>query len=384
MTLSLAEVDILSLLRADAGDLRRKSNTPHAEYCGACPWCGGRDRFIVWPNPRRGNPRYWCRQCGKRGDAVTWLRERRGLTFTEACRALDIERQTPSAAPRLKAPDTGIPTPPREWQDAARAFAEDCAAALWTPRARPALAWLRARGLTDDTIERAGLGFNPAERDGLPVGVVIPWSIRGHLVAVKVRQSDAALARDPKAPKYKHRGGAGAPNDWLYNSDLLSAERAAVVVESELSALAIEQCAGDLVVPVATGGTGNARHIHWRARLALAESVLQAFDADAAGDTGAAFWCDLPNVTRWRPERKDPGDMLRDDGALAVRRWIADGLGACIVCGAPVSLADGRYTPDGWPVCNAHYAAGGEPSQIEPRASAGGELVNAAQVVAHA
>ena len=370
MTLSLAEVDILALLRADVPDLRRKSNTPHAEYCGPCPWCGGRDRFIVWPTPRKGNPRWWCRQCGKRGDAITWLRERHGLTFAEACRALDMERQTPSAAPRLRAPATGIPTPPQEWQDLARAFAEDCSTALWTPRARPALAWLRARGLTDDTIERAGLGFNPAERDGLPVGVVIPWRVRGDLVAVKVRQSDAALRANPKAGKYVHRGGAGSPNDWLYNADALDAERA-VMVESELSALAIKQAAGDLVVAVATGGTGNARHVHWRARLALAEVALQSFDADDAGDKGAAFWCDLPNVTRWRPERKDPGDMLRDDGALALRRWIADGLGACIVCGAPIGRADGRYTPDGWPLCDAHSVTGGEPSQIE----AGLELV---------
>ena len=372
MTLSLAEVDILSLIRADAGDLRRKSNTPHAEWCGACPWCGGRDRFIVWPEPRKGNPRYWCRQCGKRGDAIAWLRERESMTFAEACRALSIETERQSlSAPTLRPPDLGIEPPPHAWQDLARAFVDECAAALWTPRARPALAWLRARGLTDDTIERAGLGFNPEPRDSLPVGVVIPWRVRGCLVAVKVRQSDAALARNPKAGKYVHRGGAGNPNAWLYNADALDPERAAVLVESELDALAIEQAAGDLVVAVATGGAESAKRVTWRARLALAESVLVAFDLDDGGDKGAAYWQDLANAARWRPERHDPGDMLRHDGALAVRRWIADGLAVCAICGAPIGRADGRYTPDGWPLCDAHSVTGGEPSQIE----AGLELV---------
>jgi hypothetical protein len=38
------------------------------EYHGACPMCGGTDRFCVWP--ARG--RAWCRQCNASGDALAW------------------------------------------------------------------------------------------------------------------------------------------------------------------------------------------------------------------------------------------------------------------------------------------------------------------------
>ncbi len=37
------------------------------EAHSACPWCGGADRFVSWDHPR---PRYWCRQCDRRGNAI--------------------------------------------------------------------------------------------------------------------------------------------------------------------------------------------------------------------------------------------------------------------------------------------------------------------------
>ena len=55
------------------------------EYAGACPWCGGEDRFRAWGPPRS---RYWCRQCESRGDVVTLWRNVTGLAFVDACREL--------------------------------------------------------------------------------------------------------------------------------------------------------------------------------------------------------------------------------------------------------------------------------------------------------
>ena len=83
----VASLDILSTIGADTV-LKKVSSTNGGEYAGACPWCGGEDRFRVWPEEGR----FWCRSCEKRGDAIPhYLRDKRGLTFPEACNALGIE-----------------------------------------------------------------------------------------------------------------------------------------------------------------------------------------------------------------------------------------------------------------------------------------------------
>lgn len=61
------------------------------EHHGACPWCGGKDRFVVWPDqsfqPSIQAPigRYFCRQCGRTGDGIDFLRQHVGLSFPDAC-----------------------------------------------------------------------------------------------------------------------------------------------------------------------------------------------------------------------------------------------------------------------------------------------------------
>ena len=75
-------MNILDLIEADGGTMKCMAMTYGGEYAGACPWCGGVDRFRVWPE--RG--RYWCRNCGKHGDTIQYLRDKRGLTFQYACR----------------------------------------------------------------------------------------------------------------------------------------------------------------------------------------------------------------------------------------------------------------------------------------------------------
>ncbi len=54
-----------------------------AEWCGPCPWCGGKDRFRVWPNSGTVG-RYWCRQCNRKGDAIQYLRDFRGKSYRQA------------------------------------------------------------------------------------------------------------------------------------------------------------------------------------------------------------------------------------------------------------------------------------------------------------
>ena len=78
-------VTLLELLSCDT-ELRKIANIDGGEYAGPCPWCWGRNRFRAWPHGDR--PRYWCRQCGRKGDAIQYLCDREGLTFRTACERL--------------------------------------------------------------------------------------------------------------------------------------------------------------------------------------------------------------------------------------------------------------------------------------------------------
>lgn len=55
------------------------------ELCGPCPWCGGKDRFTLFAGQgNNGLGRFWCRQCGRGGDAIQFVREMEGVGFKEA------------------------------------------------------------------------------------------------------------------------------------------------------------------------------------------------------------------------------------------------------------------------------------------------------------
>jgi DNA primase len=86
-TRTFLEMNLLDLIGADGGTLKKQATTGGGEYAGACFWCGGNDRFRVWVK----SGRYWCRGCGKAGDEIQYLRERRGLSFLEACEYLGYD-----------------------------------------------------------------------------------------------------------------------------------------------------------------------------------------------------------------------------------------------------------------------------------------------------
>ncbi len=66
--------------------ISRIGHTNGGEYASACPYCGGHDRFRIWPNEGETG-RFWCRQCNEHGDLIDHLRRQKGMTFQEACQA---------------------------------------------------------------------------------------------------------------------------------------------------------------------------------------------------------------------------------------------------------------------------------------------------------
>lgn len=347
--------DLVALIEKDVA-LVKVAGTDGGEWVGACPWCGGDDRFHVWPKPRNGRARWWCRGCDRHGDGIAYLRERYGMSFGQACAELGLPAQSAKVAAPGTAGLMACPAPSAAWQQRAHWFVSECRDRLWSADGTRALQWLVAdRRLTPEVIRCAGLGWNnvdkndrreawglPPETDRhgkvksvfLPAGWVIPWRVGGELWRANVR-------RMAGEPKYIGPAGFGV---GLYGADAIAPGRPAVLVEGELDALTVEQCAGDLVAAVATGSTDGARRPKWLARLALASEVLVAFDADQAGDDGAAYWTRvLPNARRWRPPWGDVNGLLQ--AGMDVRGWLEAGLPGkakpttaahrCIACDGP-------------------------------------------------
>jgi len=335
-----------NLLEIISHDVRvkRAAATHGGEYAGPCPWCGGNDRFRVWPEEtERG--RYWCRVCERSGDAIDYLRERHRLSFREACEcvgAYDKIRDEEGPTGARKEPREALAIPEREgtwrllppnaqWQKRAREIMAETQPVLWSDAGRRARAWLIGRGLSEETIRAAGLGFNPEDRHedrrqwGLPPGrqiwfprgIVIPWEIGGDVWRLNVRRAQ-------NNPKYAQPAGGA---NGLYNADALTGGCVALLCEGEIDALTVAQHAGELVVPVATGSTSGSRKARWIARVAGCSAVLVAFDNDPneAGENASRYWVEtLANAVRWRPYWADANAMAQEGADLRV--WISAGV----------------------------------------------------------
>lgn len=310
-----------------------------SRYRGPCPFCGGKDRFNIFPYENR----YKCfserygHGCGKSGDVIQFLRDYKGMSYADACKAVGEKpkdyservehRKSIKVAQRVNAPHV-------TWQEQAQIFLEHCQGTLWSSAGTKALSWLHERGLTNETISAAGLGYNPVEDhvrreswglepelriDGqqkslwLPRGIVIPWTMDGSLWGVRIR-------RPIGDPKYYFVPGGEASG--LYGADSVRAGQPVVVFEGEFDSLSVKQSG---YTAVATGSTMGSRRAKWVARLGTCSIVLIAYDNDEAGECASSYWlAALNNARRWRPMWDDANQMLRDGADLSV--WVKAGL----------------------------------------------------------
>jgi DNA primase len=385
---------LLDLLSCDT-TLRNVATTHGGEYAGPCPWCGGHDRFRVWP--AADTPGYWCRQCDRKGDAIQWLRDREGLTYREACerlrRPMDEQAHVPSARPIPKVPPLARP-PSEAWQARARAFVEQCEQALWTLSGAEALAYLRSRSVHTDILRGAHVGLHVTERHDarqtwglapegnrrqiwLPRGLVFPWTVDSMVWRVTFRRlapRGTDLQQLGQVEGARHFSLAGSGNT-LYGIDTVRPGVPAMLVEAPLNALSLLQEAGDLVAVVAAGGTSGGRLERWIGRLALASTVLLAFDADEAGKGAAAWWLKAlgTRAKRWRPYWDDPNAMLQ--AGADVRTWVREGLAMQLPWWRTVAS---------WPDdCREHWAERASIMEIDGALSRDNAEMQAFQLIAN-
>ncbi|MBM4287460.1 MAG: zinc-binding protein [Deltaproteobacteria bacterium] len=339
-------MNLESLLRGDGVELKRVATTHGGEYAGPCPWCGGRDRFRVWPEEGR----YWCRGCGKAGDDVQYLREYRGLSFPDAWKLAG--RGPLPASPEYKTSQGGLGAGPKtsqggpgkvdwkpeslslpgeQWQGMAEKLV-DFAASRLTMGDRE---FFGMRGLTPATINEARLGYWPKncyrdrsawglpekivdghKRDlWIPAGLVIPHFIKDQVVRVRVRRYEGE-------PRYYILPGSSMVPMVLGGEGSVIA-----VVESELDGLLLWQDCGDLAGIIALG-SAQARPDRTAADiLQKAKLILIALDYDEAGGQSSwKWWLKVyAQASRWPPIRgKDVGAMYQ--AGVDVRKWLEGGI----------------------------------------------------------
>lgn len=322
------------------------------EYAGACPACGGVDRFLIWPDGRKGF-RYLCRGCGAKGDAIQFMREFRGLSFQDACRQLGLAVKQGPVVPAVpetfpgmsgngsKKPEINPVEDDEAWQHAAIRLLMDAQMGLQSEAGYMAL---QARGLEMATGYYAGLGYlHQTRRESkkawglagkgkpdfvIPAGLVIPlqWDMRIHSLTVRAR--DYAADRN-WPPKYMQLAGS---RNLSFRLEYGEPDRPVVLLESALDVILLWQWASDIVIGVAACGAGKPFDDDTLDFIRRAPAILACPDNDEGG--ARAWWLHWSKIfpsAKLKPAfygLKDMGEMdkARRRGANIkdLRQWACE------------------------------------------------------------
>lgn len=335
--------NVLDLLQKKGFSPKRASSTKGGEYHSACPGCGGDDRFHVWPAQNEGKGSYWCRQCGKGGDNIQFLIDFDNFSFTEACRYLDVDlpEKQPFRTPHIKQkcegkvggwhPQAGI-EPKKLWREKAVKLVDWAHGNLLENKSK--MRWLLERGILKKTVKKYRLGWVPEnmwrprqswgledelKKDGkkkklwIPQGMVIPLFYADSILRIRLRRWEGE-------PRYYALPGSNM--DCMITG---SGARLAVVVESELDAIMLDNSAGDLAKIIALGNSSRKPDPAATETLRQAALILLAVDFDSGGIHQVPWWQrHFERVKYWPvPEATDPGDAYKS--GVNLRAWISAG-----------------------------------------------------------
>jgi DNA primase len=301
---------------------------------------------------------------GKHGDLISFLQETERLSFVEA-----VERLAAEAGMALPAPDPEVQAQERrrhglaDWLELAAAWFEH---ELRRPAGAAAREYLSHRGLPESEWARFRIGYAPAQRTGLKDYLVAKGALPRDLAAAglvivpeeggesydRFRDrvsfpitdtrgriiSFGGRALDPKA-RAKYLNG---PDTELFDKGrvlyglpearrLLQAggpDAALVVVEGYMDVIACQRSDVAAVAAMGTSLTETQMGLLWR----LHPEPTLCFDGDRAGRQAAARAIEraLPLLQPGRSFRfaivsggKDPDEILREQGAAALRTQLA-------------------------------------------------------------
>lgn len=233
-------------------------------HVGACPFCGGKDRFTV--KHTRDGDRCHCRQCwdGKYHTVIDYIIRRDNADFKTALKILGgdtLVKSTNAAQP--KPTPKPIQIPAQDWQrEAWREIDTACDALTRHPQGR---AFLTSRGLSRAMREAWHLGFmfayDPVAKRKRPA-IVIPWYDMDEagetLTAVKYRFIDSDP--NPKALRYSCKMGSTFDVPFGLR-DMLSGSHSLLYIEGEFNCISVSQCrpAGVSILSFGSEGGGDPR-----------------------------------------------------------------------------------------------------------------------------
>ena len=230
---------------------------------------------------------------------------------------------------------------------------------MWSDQGKAARGYLNGRGLHDETIKAAALGYvdkevfeNPnawglsgEKKVWIPSpSIVIPKISDHKLYGVKFRRLEwdgvrvINMTEDPKYPSIR------GSQPTLYGADQVTGHKIIFMTEGEFDALLLRQEAGDLA-GVVTLGSASVHRIPDRDLLTITgvDLALVAYDVDGAGLTGSVNLCaEYPALIR-PALMPGPGDLTDNHRRVDLRAWATERL---IEHGADMTTDELRRTYD--------------------------------------
>jgi DNA primase len=337
---------------------RRKSQPGKGDFWACCPFHSEKSPSFH-ADDRKG--RYHCFGCKASGDIFYFLVEKAGLKFHEAVEQLAQEAGI--ALPEFTPEDARREETRASLFDVMDIAAKFFQSELQTARGAKARGYLADRDLGPAIQTEFGIGYSPDDRSALrshlaDKGVALDQMIEAGLVIAGddipvaydrfrdrvmfpikdgrgrvIAFGGRALSKDVPA---KYLNSPETPifskGEVLYNFDKARAvahkSGSIIAVEGYIDVIAMHRAGlAETVAPLGTALTESQLAILWRS---AAEPIL-CFDGDGAGQKAAFRALDiaLPLLQpghslrfAFLPDGKDPDDLLRSDGADALKAVI--------------------------------------------------------------
>jgi DNA primase len=344
-------MNILETIENSGYVYKKVSSGQGGEYQGACPYCGGTDRFSILPE----KDHFVCRGCKKAGDSIFFMMDFHKKTYMETCAHFGIRPEITFKSSRLSTESrTIIPWAPRKialpsfpWQEKAGAILFNAYKYLLSGHGKKHRDWLNARGISDKTIKEARLGwcvrslsFSPeswgitsTEEKGakktnvwIPEGLIIPYFVDEKPVRLRIRQENPIS--DDRYILVKG-SSTGYLDHKAHVVDFPNADLPVVLCESELDGWLLHQEIGHLASVVSIGNA-QARPDQVSHAALEKSQVITIMDNDEAGAAEQGWWSkNYPGCSNWfMPAGKDPGEAYAF--GIDIREWFQKKMGLVV------------------------------------------------------
>lgn len=274
-----------NLLEITGGNFRRSGKY----HIGACPFCGGRDRFTI-KHTRRGD-RWHCRQCGdgKYHTVIDFIMRRDNVDFKTAYQTLagaEYKAGHVHSQREVKKEGRPINLPPREWQaEAFRVMDEGSDRLLDIEEGLTGREYLEQRGLSRAVWLAWQLGFSqvwdPKAGQKRPA-ILVPWLDMNAQSEVISSIKYRFIGQHAEGLRYISKGGSIPLLFGLW--DVIEADTTLLLAEGEFNALSIWQCRPRGVSVLSFGSQSGGRM-----------DVLRTLSRRYAR---IHIWCDDPHRTK--------------------------------------------------------------------------------------